>query len=152
MKKSNMKGAALVWVVLAASVIAVIAGGLIAISVSYYNSQRSDALDITQSYLNAKSGIESVYSYITSVPDSSSVQREVYDKIAGLNVGEDTDISLSSEEDGELVTVNVKRQTDLTLILTATSESSSQKCVLKAKAEKQPFESADKWGNLVYID
>lgn len=152
MKKSNKSGAALIWVVLVSSVIAVIAAGLIAISVSYYNSQRSDTLDITQSYLNAKSGIESVYSYISSVPDSASAQRAVYDKIVGLGVGEDTDISFSSDEDGEYVTVNVKRQTDLTVIFTAASESSSEKCVLKAKAEKQPFESADKWGDLVYID
>lgn len=152
MKKSNVSGAALIWVVLASSVIAVIAAGLIAISVSYYNSLRGDTLDITQSYLNAKSGIESVYSYISSVPDSSSAERAVYDKISGLSVGEDTDISFRSDEDGEYVTVNVKCQTDLTVIFTATSEYSSQKCVLTAKAEKQPFESADKWGNLVYTD
>lgn len=152
MKKSNFSGAALVWVVLASSILAVIAAGLIALSVSYYNSQRSDTLDITQSYLNAKSGIESVYSYISSVPESSTPQRAVYDKIVGLGVGDAVDISLSSNEDGEFVTVNVKRQTDLTVILTATSESSSEKCVLMAKAEKQPFESTDKWGNLVYID
>lgn len=152
MKKGNKSGAALIWVVLASSVIAVIAAGLIAISVSYYNSQKNDTLDITQSCLNAKSGIESVYSYISSVPDSATAQRAVYDKIAELGVGDDTDISFNSDEDGEFVTVNVKRQTDLTLILTATSESSSGKCVLRARAEKQPFESVDKWGDLVYLD
>lgn len=152
MKKGNKSGAALIWVVLASSVIAVIAAGLIAISVSYYNSQKSDTLDITQICLNAKSGIESVYSYISSVPDSATAQRAVYDKIAELGVGDDTDISFNSDEDGEFVTVNVKRQTDLTLILTATSESSSGKCVLRARAEKQPFESVDKWGDLVYLD
>lgn len=152
MKRSNESGSAIIWVVLASSVIAVIAAGLIAISISYYNSQKSSTLDITQSYLNAKSGIESVYSYISSVPDSSSPQRAVYDKIIGLGVGEDTDISFNSDDDGEYVTVNVKRQTDLTVILTATSESSSEKCVLTAKTEKQPFENADKWGELVYID
>ena len=152
MKNRNIKGAALVWVVLASCIIAVIAGGLIAISFSYYNSQKSDTLDITQGYLNAKSAIESVYEYISSVPDLSTAQRAVYDKVSGLKVGESTDISFSSDEDGEYASVKVKRETDLTVILTATSESSSQKCVLRAKAEKQPFESIDKWSNLVYID
>ncbi|MCD7772633.1 MAG: hypothetical protein LUH08_01070 [Ruminococcus sp.] len=152
MKKCNARGAALIWVVLATSVMAVISAGLIAISLSYYNSQKADSMNITQSYLNAKSGIETVYSCISSVPDSTSTERTIYDKISALSVGDETDISFSSSDDGEYVTVNVKRETELTLILTSTSNTSSDECVLMAKAEQQPFESTPIWDSLVYID
>ena len=100
MKKGcNKKGAALMWVVFASSILAVLAAGLITLSSYYYNNVKSDTLDMTQSYYNAKSAIETVYSFISTKP-SDGAASEVYKKVKDLSNGangKSIELSLSSD-------------------------------------------------------
>lgn len=157
MKGYNKKGAALMWVVFASSILAVLAAGLIALSSYYYNSVRSDTLDMTQSYYNAKSAIETVYSYINKKPTESG-QLSVYNKIkelSGGSNGKSIKLSFSSDKDGEYANVTVTKTSDITLTLTSESQSSARGCTLRARVERNVLiddEDSPTWGNIVYID
>lgn len=152
-KKLNIKGAALVWVALASTVVAILAAGLIAVAAYYYNTARSDALDMTQSFLNCKSGIKTVYSYISEVPtDSDSAAKAVYDKAQALSVGDSVTVGISNENDGEIVSVKLTKQTPLVLELVAESEASSDKCVLKARVTQDVFDSQPVWKDLTFTE
>ncbi len=157
MKGCNKKGAALMWVVFASSILAVLAAGLIALSSYYYNNVQSDTLDMTQSYYNAKSAIETVYSLI-SEKQTESEQISVYNKIKELSEGSNgksIKLSLSSDTDGEYATVTVTKTSDITLTLTGESESSARGCTLIARVQRNVLsdeENYPTWGNIVYID
>lgn len=157
MKGCNKKGAALMWVVFASSILAVLAAGLIALSSYYYNNVQSDTLDMTQSYYNAKSAIETVYSLI-SEKQTESEQLSVYNKIKELSEGSNgksIKLSLSSDTDGEYATVTVTKTSDITLTLTGESESSARGCTLIARVQRNVLsdeENYPTWGNIVYID
>lgn len=158
MKKGcNKKGAALMWVVFASSILAVLAAGLITLSSYYYNNVKSDTLDMTQSYYNAKSAIETVYSFISAKP-SDGAASEVYKKVKDLSNGangKSIELSLSSDKDGEYATVRITKTSDVVLTITGSSESSPQACTLVARVQRNVLtDSKDTptWGNIVYID
>lgn len=157
MKGYNKKGAALMWVVFASSILAVLAAGLIALSTYYYNGTRSDTLDMTQSYYNAKSAIETVYSFINEKPVDGEALA-IYDKISELaegSNGKSVKLSLSTSGDGEYATVTVTKTSDIILTITSTSKSSKESCTLKARVERNVLSDSvgfPTWGNIIYVE
>lgn len=57
--KKNLKGSALVWAMVTVSMLVIIVGGILALSMVYYNKNAETVKD-TQAYFNAKSGIDFV--------------------------------------------------------------------------------------------
>lgn len=152
--KRNLKGAALIWVTLASTVVAIVAAGLIAVSVYYYNRAKSDAIGLTQSFLNCKSGVNLTYSYLSAVPsDDSTAAKAVYDKTVGLGSDESFEFTVKSD-DGELISITVSKPSELYITITAESEASEEPCTLTARAvvDTTKLVSEQVYKDLTYVD
>lgn len=63
--KKNIKGSALVWAMVTVSMLVIIVGGILTLSMVYYNKNAETVKD-TQAYFNAKSGIDFVRTQLES--------------------------------------------------------------------------------------
>lgn len=61
----NLKGSALVWAMVTVSMLVIIVGGILTLSMVYYN-KNSETVKDTQAYFNAKSGIDFVRTQLES--------------------------------------------------------------------------------------
>ena len=57
--KKNLKGSALVWAIVTVSMLVIIVGGLLTLSMVYFN-KNAETIKDTQAYFNARSGIDFV--------------------------------------------------------------------------------------------